>query len=226
MPGCCASSQRRPPAMSCSAGGATKTRGRAAGELRLPRLGLWLRLLTPRSPLDEAPRSPMRPPDAVSAGGGARTQLSNKARRVRKPKFTAAASMTVPPPPPRLPPMPSPPPFGLRTGVPKALCGGSCGATSASLGSALKHCATSKYTERLPSAMSQVNHVGTDTGLLTMAKARFMTSSALFLPGWPNASLGNTGAGISTHWPLVASQSAKWSHASRTKTCRLLSKTL
>mmetsp|Transcript_55649 Transcript_55649/g.143521 ORF Transcript_55649/g.143521 Transcript_55649/m.143521 type:complete len:214 (+) Transcript_55649:476-1117(+) len=213
MPGC------------CSAGGATKTRGRAAAEVRLPRFGLWLRLLTPRSPLDEPPRSPMRPPEAVSAGGGARTQLSNKARRVRKPKFTAAASMSVPPPP-MLPPMPSPPPFGLRTGVPKALCGGSRGATSASSGSALKHCATSKYTERLPSAMSQVNHVGTDTGLFTMAKARFMTSSALFLPGWPNASLGTTGAGISTHWPLVASQSVKWSHASRTKTCRLLSKTL
>mmetsp|Transcript_74617 Transcript_74617/g.241258 ORF Transcript_74617/g.241258 Transcript_74617/m.241258 type:complete len:226 (+) Transcript_74617:392-1069(+) len=196
VPGGRSSSQRMaalPAASCCRDGGAAKMRGRPLAASRLV-----LRL-----PLARSPVPPCAPPLA-----GSRTQFSKRARNVFVPRLAGAAEVEDSPPRPTPPRPPAPAPPGSTT--------------SPSSGSALKHCETSRYTDRLPSERSQLNQFGTETGLLTCTSARFITSSS----GLPSPLLPAAGVGKSTYWPLVTSQRESWLHASRTRTCRLPSSTL
>mmetsp|Transcript_32307 Transcript_32307/g.86539 ORF Transcript_32307/g.86539 Transcript_32307/m.86539 type:complete len:240 (+) Transcript_32307:973-1692(+) len=116
------------------------------------------RSLSPRSPRSFLSRSlsPLSLPWAVTPPGGNRVQPSNRALRVRTPRFTGVESPSLPARPP-----------GSGTNV------------STSSDSALKHWLASRCTERLPNERSQLNQFGTDTGLSTSSSARLITSSVL-----------------------------------------------
>merc|ERR1719329_1648772 len=144
-----------------------------------------------------------RPPE------GRRTQVSKRARSVLEPRFAIVAETEL-----------SPRAAMLRAPTPAATAPGSK-PTSTSSVSALTHCDASKYTERLPSDKSQLNHVGTETGLFTCNRALLMTSSAA-LPAEEELVV----EGKSDNWPLVTSHKETWLHTSRTRTCRLLWSTL